>query len=144
MRSQIFLFNTSILIIVLVIFCLVAFVPSFNYKTNILNFFWFSLAVSFLLLIGLSTLAWSVFVYPASIFSLQPPPPKEENTQIQTNTSRRRHVTGDSNRESLYSAADNIIKEDLGPGRIKLKSVYCGLITLIILVPSFTGILLFK
>merc|ERR1712013_173761 len=93
---------------------------------------------------GLSTLAWSVCVYPASIFSLQPPPPKEENTQIQTNTSRRRHVTGDSNRESLYSASDNIIKEGLGPGRIEAKGVYCFFTTVIILSPSIIGILLFK
>ena len=144
MRSQIFLFNTSILIIVLVIFFLVTFVPSFNYKTNILNFFWFSLAVSFLLLMGLSTLAWSVCVYPASIFSLQATPTKEESIEDKSDTSRSRHVTGDSYRDSLYSASDNIIKEDLGPGRMKIKGAFCLALIFITLCPSIIGILLFK
>ena len=144
MRSQICLFNTSILLIVCVIFTLVTFVPSFNYKTNILNFFWFSMAFCFLVLMGLSTLIWSIWVFPSKIFSLKLSIGNKEDNTMKTSVTRKRHITGESNRDSIYSASASIIKGDNGPWGIEMKVIYCFFVMFLALLPTILGIFLFK
>ena len=146
MRSQTWLFNSCILVMIIVIFLLVTFVPSFNYKTNILNFFWFSMATSFLLFMCLSTSIWAYWVYPSKIFALRKEVPDDDihTNGIKPSEHRSRHITGDSNRDSVCSGSANILKEDIGPGNMKMKAVYCGILTFLTLLPSMIGIFLYK
>ena len=115
-RYQVLLFNTSIIIIICVIFVYITFVPPFNYKTNILSFIWFSLTIGFLIFMGASTLVWAIWVYPKYIFSL------------------RRYES--NNREKA--------SQDKLPGNFLFKGIYCLVLSSLVVLPLVIGILLFN
>ena len=58
---------------------------------------------------------------------------------------RRRHITGDSNTASIYSATNSIIpREEKGPGKLKEKGSYCLLTSIIVLLPIIILIIVYK
>ena len=139
--AQVMIFNLAILIVLTVISILVTFVHSFNYKTNIFNFLWFSIIISFLFIFGITGILWTFKICPNQSWE-----EKEENMiQKPPEQMRRRHVTGDSNTASIYSATNSMINRDQnGPGKIKEKSLYCIFTSLLVLLPLFVMILSYK
>ena len=109
-RAQTFLFNISILLVLVSILILVTFIESFNYKYNIFTFFWFSLMLGYLILMGVVTTVWSVWIYPFKTFPIQCSgfTQKERGKEARR---RRRHTTGDSTTGSLYSATASMVRE---------------------------------
>ena len=141
--AQVLLFNVGLIIVLITIFVLVAGVQSFNYKTNIFNFFWFSTINSYLIISGCLVILWSVRLYPQSLF---PWSVSKDESEIRTNERvRRRHITGESNTASIYSATNSIIsKEEMGPGKLKEKGSYCLLASFIVLLPIIILIIVYK
>ena len=139
--AQVMIFNLAILIVLTVISILVTFVHSFNYKTNIFNFLWFSIIISFLFIFGITGILWTFKICPNQSWE-----EKEENMiQKPPEQMRRRHVTGDSNTASIYSATNSMINSDQnGPGKIREKSFYCIFTSLLVLLPLFVMILSYK
>ena len=141
--AQVLLFNIGLIIVLITIFVLVAGVQSFNYKTNIFNFFWFSTINSYLIISGCLVILWSVRLYPQSLL---PWSVSKDESEIKTNERvRRRHITGESNTASIYSATNSIIsKEEKGPGKLKEKGSYCLLASFIVLLPIIILIIVYK
>ena len=52
-QRQVYLFNSLLMLVLVVILILVSSVTSFNYNTNVMNSFWFSVCISLLLVSGL-------------------------------------------------------------------------------------------
>ena len=48
-----YVFNVVLMLVMVVIFILVSFVKSFNYHTNVMNSFWFSISMSLLFISGI-------------------------------------------------------------------------------------------
>ena len=147
MMFQSFLFNVSILIILFCIFILVTFIQSFNYKTNILNFFWFCAVNCYFVILGVPATLWSLVIYPRRKFPLLEKTESGEEEVKDRQMMRRRHLTGESNTDSVYSASTSIIEEVEGLGRDtnnKVKRIYCLLVTLIVLLPSLLGVLVYN
>ena len=141
--AQVLIFNIGLIIVLITIFVLVAGVQSFNYKTNIFNFFWFSTINSYLIISGVLAILWSVRIYPQSLL---PWSVSKDESEIKTNERvRRRHITGESNTASIYSATNSIIsKEEKGPGKLKEKGSYCLLASFIVLLPIIILIIVYK
>ena len=141
--AQVLLFNIGLIIVLITIFVLVAGVQSFNYKTNIFNFFWFSTINSYLIISGCLVILWSVRLYPQSLL---PWSVSKDESEIKTNERvRRRHITGESNTASIYSATNSIIsKEEKGPGKFKEKGSYCLLASFLVLLPIIILIIVYK
>ena len=139
--AQVMIFNLAILIVLTVISILVTFVHSFNYKTNIFNFLWFTIIISFLFIFGITGILWTFKICPNQSWE-----ENEENMiQKPPEQMRRRHITGDSNTASIYSATNSMINRDQnGPGKIKEKSFYCILTSLLVLLPLIVMILCYK
>ena len=137
LRSQALLVNTCTIIVVIVTYCLVTYTSTFNYWSNILTPWWFTMAFFYLLLLYLLSL-------------LLPWIPRLPlvNKKVQTNHSlsitRRRHLTGDSNCHSVHSASSNLVEEEQGPTDLCLKIATSLLLTMLVIAPSVAGTVLFK
>ena len=165
-RAQTFLVHISLLIILAVIFILVTFVTSFNYRPNLLTFPWFCLSTACLVILGIATLLWSLRIHP-NTFSLQ----EEEESQgaggredaaeaaegereerpwvrvqgePRLRLGRRRHLTQDSARDSVYSASASMLQSGEWPGRAGQKAAYCLLASLLALAPALAPALLYN
>ena len=139
---QSFLFNLAILTILLAIFILVTFIESFNYKTNIFHFFWFCAINTYFVVFGVSVTLWSTVIYPKKTFPLFEKTgrgdERGEEVPVPKLQPRRRHLTGESNADSVYSATSSMLQEDEGPGgRNKLKMIYCLALSVIVLLACF-------
>ena len=150
--TQVLIFNCAALIIVIVIFILVTFVDSFNYKGNIMDSFWFSMMTLYLLLIGVIGAIWSFQVFPESKFPLMESVEEEEivhtekeNNEMKTKrTVRRRHITGESKTDSICSENHNFLYQEKGPNKIKTRFIYCLAASFLVLTPSILGVFLYK
>ena len=145
LKVQITLFNSVTLITITTIFILVTFVESFNYKTTILDNFWFSSASFYLMFMGLSSSIWVMRIFPKQ-FTLDngEKEMKEKEKNVGLNIQRRRHLTGDSNNGSIQSATASFLEAEKGPGKMKFRLLFCALSTIIVLIPSTLGVLLYK
>ena len=145
---QTLLFNSCLLLVLLVIGVLVTFVPYFNYRTNILDFFWFSTILVFLLVMGLTCLLWSLHLYPSSIFPLTTEKVQTEISENVTNgrqqKKRQRHVTGESIEGSVSSTSQMMTEEYAGPPLSGLKVGFCSLVSGLVMLPCLVGLVLFK
>ena len=137
LRSQALLVNTCTVIVVIVIYCLVTYTSTFNYWSNIITPWWFTVAFFYLLLLYLLSLLlpW-IPILPLV------------NKKVQENHSRsitrRRHLTGDSNCQSVHSASSKLVEEEQGPTDLCLKIAASLLLTMLVIAPSVAGIVLFK
>ena len=140
LRSQAFLVNTCTITVVVAIYFLVQHTATFNYRSNILTPWWFTMACSYLLLLFTMSfiLSWPI----------EPPCLRHEEPSIQVPSSnkraRSRHPTGESSRISVHSASSHLVTEDQGPTKLGLRLLLSLLLTLLVLVPSIVGIILFK
>ena len=144
--TQVWIFNIGIIIVLISIFVLVTFVQSFNYKQNIFNFSWFTIIVVYLISAGVVSIVWSLKIYPAKAFPLIETQNNETEQITSSSTSqRRRHITGESNTASIYSATNSMIQTgDRGPGKIKEKFIFCLLTSLMTLAPIIFMISCYK
>ena len=146
---QSFLFNLATLSILLAIFILVTFIESFNYKTNIFHFSWFCAINSYFVVLGVSVTLWSTVIYPRKTFPLFEKTgrgeERREELPVPKLKPRRRHLTGESNTDSVHSAASSMMQEDEGAGgRNKLEMIYCLALSVIVLLPPLLGVLVYK
>jgi hypothetical protein len=140
LRSQALLINTCTFTVVVAIYCLVTQTTSFNYRTNILSPWWFSMGFWYLLLMSILSLLLSwVLELPCL----------EEEQEDQSQTApilrqRSRHPTGESSCHSVHSASSHLVLEEQGPGNLKFRTAVSALLTLFVLAPSVIGFVLFK
>ena len=137
LRSQSLLVNTCTMSVVIVIYCLVTYTSTFNYWSNILTPWWFTVAFLYLLLLYLLTL----------MLPWIPGLPLVNKHVQETSThsiTRHRHLTGDSNCHSVHSASSNLVKEEQGPTDLCMKISISLLLIMLIIGPSVAGIVLFK
>ena len=137
LRSQALLVNTCTIIVVIVTYCLVTYTSTFNYWSNILTPWWFTVAFFYLLLLYLLSLLlpW-IPRLPLVNKKVQ-----EINSRSIT---RRRHLTGDSNCHSVHSVSSNLVEEEQGPTDLCLKITTSLLLTMLVIAPSVAGTVLFK
>ena len=138
LRSQALLVNTCTMIIVIVTYCLVTYTSTFNYWSNILTPWWFTVAFFYLLLLYLLSL----------LLPWIPRLPLVNNKKVEENHSssmtRQRHLTGDSNCHSVHSASSNLVEDEQGPTDLCLKIATSLLLTMLVIAPSVAGIVFFK
>ena len=137
LRSQALLVNTCTMIIVIVTYCLVTYTSTFNYWSNILTPWWFTVAFFYLLLLYLLSLLlpW---------IPRLPLVNKKVEENHSSSITRQRHLTGDSNCHSVHSASSNLVEDEQGPTDLCLKIATSLLLTMLVIVPSVTGIVFFK
>ena len=142
---EVLIINSCILINLFVIGILVAFVDSFNYRYNIMSFFWFTFLLMALLLFGILTLLWSFCIYPTN-FSIDIKSPDEQNSNIceKKGNERRRHLTGNSYTESVTSANNSILKDNIKFNQLSLKLIFSSTLIIISLMPIFGGMIVYK
>ena len=138
------LVNSCLIIVLLIIGILVTFVPSFNYRTNILDYFWFSTIVVFLVVLGLVGLLWSLWVYPRTIFPLTTEKVQKMITEETDVVRRRRRVTGESIVESVSSTSQIITNDGEGPPLSGLKVFFCCSLSSLVMLPGLLGLVLFS
>ena len=142
LRSQVLLVNCCTMTVVVTIYCLVTHTDSFNYRTNILDPWWFKLSFYYLVVLFLYSLVLS--------WLLEIPCLERERIQEQSQpphpilSPRSRHLTEDSIRHSIHSASSHLVPEEQGPGDLHLRTILSLLLTLLTLVPSIAGIVLFQ
>ena len=148
---QTLLFNSCLIFTLLVIGILVIFVPSFNYRTNILDCFWFSTILVFLVLLGIVCLLWSFSIYPSSVFPLESQQSQTvgevggEDQRHEQHTRRRRRLTGESAVESVGSGQEMIRTADIeGPPLSPLQVCWCSALSLALVLPGIVGLLLLR
>ena len=142
---QVFIFNLGVLIVLLTIFLLVTFVDAFYYKNNILDFFWFCMAVIYLISTAIFSMVWSLRIYPDKMFRIE----ERENDKTAASedvVSRKksRHLTGESNTESTCSATTSFIRDSEGPRLMKTRAVFCLSMSVVVLIPAILGITFYK
>ena len=140
LRSQALLINCCTFTVVAAIYCLVTHTVSFNYRTNILSPWWFSLAFWYLLLMSVLSffLSWTL---ESSCLE------EEQEDQLQTAPilrQRSRHPTGESSRHSVHSASSQLVLEEQGPRNLHFRATLSAFLTVLVLAPSILGIVLFK
>ena len=140
LRSQALLVNTCTLIVVVAIYCLVTHTSTFNYRSNILTPWWFTIAFLYLLLLFACSLLLSCLPEPLCL---------QENAQeypISSSTTRprSRHPTEESNRLSVYSTSSKLVKEEQGPANLGLGVAFSLLLTLFVFAPTIIGLVIFN
>ena len=138
LRSQSLLVNSCTMIVVVTIYYLVTFTTSFNYRTNILDHWWFSLAFCYLVLLYFLSLLLSVLELPCLSVGKEEQETKSQEAPIPC--PRWRHPTG----QSTHSASSHLVEGEQGPDNLWLKALLSLLLTLLVLAPSIVGIVLFK
>ena len=146
--AQVFLVNISIIFILMTILILITFVYTFNYKTNILNFRWFLVVETYLIIMAVITSVWSLKINPESFFSYinnKFDTTEEKSNKSMKEKNRKRQVTGDSTTGSVYSTTSSIIPvNDIETNISKKKIVFCFISTLIVLLPVILLVTVFK
>ena len=139
LRSQALLVNTCTLIVLVAIYFLVVHTSTFNYRSNVLTPWWFTVAFLYLLLLFICSflLSW-----------LPEPPCLQENTQEDpvspATRPRSRHPTEESSRLSVHSTSSHLVKEEPGPANLGLRAVLSLLLIALLLTPTIIGLVLFK
>ena len=143
---EVLIINSSIIINLLVVGILVTFVDSFNYRYNIISFFWFNFILMALIVFGIVTLLWSYCIYPTNFFLDIIKFDDKQNSNIcdSIGNERRRHLTGNSFTESVNSANNSILQENIKLGKLPLKLIFCLTLITFALIPIISGIIVYK
>ena len=68
-----------------------------------------------------------------------------ESFELKTKrTVRRRHITGESKTDSIYSDNHHFLHQEQGPEKMKIRLIYCLTASLLVLSPSILGVFLYK
>ena len=139
LRSQALLVNTCTLVVVVAIYCLVTYTTTFNYRSNILTPWWFTVAFLYLVLLFICSFLLSWLPEPVCLQENAQEDPASPATRP-----RSRHPTEESSRLSVHSTSSHLVKEEQGPANLGLRVAFSLLLTLLVLTPTIVGLVLFK
>ena len=123
-------------VILTVIGGLVTFVETFNYRYNVLHYNHFVTVIMFLLIYATSVIIYSFVLLKKN------KPTISENLNNPEPTLRRRHLTADSNQESVKSE-QNIINESNKDKNFGKDTIWCALAVFILILSLVLNIVIF-
>ena len=119
-QRQVFVFNVVLMVVMIVIFILVSFVKSFNYHTNVMNSFWFSMSMALLLVSGIISILTTAALNMDNI---------------------GRKVTQES---CFYGSADEVQEETFSKTRLCLNTIFCLVLSVLVFLPVIAGLVLYS
>ena len=132
-QRQVYLFNSLLMIVLIVLWILVSGVQSFNYNTNVINHFWFTFIMIMMMISGIISilLTWSLTRRCSKSSEPQSQPSHQESESFDFSSQRAGSRSGK-------------LHDSLSPRHLSVSTIKCLGFLIIVLIPIIFSLIFFS